>query len=208
MGLLAPNVAVYPYTANQALGNTGHGFSALNSSFKLKGVRSQRNGGSGFWIDGACTADIVSLHTKNNTLDGLTVGGALSSGSIRISGLRSQTNTVHGVNCVLAAHATMTRITDHVISGNSGAQLRIAGVSYGVTGSISAPAVPATTVALTNPFPFDMTVFITGGTMSLVSLDGSGIGVATSPIYLRVRAGGTVTITYTVAPSWSWYVEN
>jgi hypothetical protein len=104
--------------------------------------------------------------------------------------------------------ALLTRIQDIVSSNNTGAAMRIASTSYGVTGSLTPPAVPASTVALTNPFPLDMTVFITGGTMTLVSVDGSGIGIATSPIYLRVRAGGTITITYTVAPSWSWYVEN
>lgn len=68
--------------------------------------------------------------------------------------------------------------------------------------AISTPSVPASTVAQSNPNPFTAKVVITGGTMTNVSVNGvtQGTGAGT---YL-VPAFGTITLTYTVAPTWAW----
>lgn len=68
--------------------------------------------------------------------------------------------------------------------------------------SIAAPAVPATTVAATNTFSSVIAATITGGTLTNVSVNGSTVGT-TAGTYL-VPAGGTISITYSVAPTWTW----
>lgn len=87
----------------------------------------------------------------------------------------------------------------------------VTGEQAGVFGSYStialpqvAPAVPASLTPVTNPAGQAMQVVITGGTMTNVSVNavtaGAGAGTYTVP------AGGFITLTYTVAPTWAWSV--
>lgn len=65
-----------------------------------------------------------------------------------------------------------------------------------------APSVPASGVAANNPFAFPVPVTITGGTVSAVSIN--GVSQPGTSGYFLVPVGGTITITYSVAPIWSW----
>ena len=64
------------------------------------------------------------------------------------------------------------------------------------------PAVPATTVALKNPFWRDATAYVAGGTVTAIVVDGRTLGVTAGPI--SVPTGKTIAITYSVAPTWVW----
>lgn len=71
--------------------------------------------------------------------------------------------------------------------------------------AISTPAVPATTVNATNSngFPVQVVIAANGATISAVTVNGSGVGT-TAGTYV-VPAGGTISISYTVAtPTWAW----
>lgn len=74
---------------------------------------------------------------------------------------------------------------------------------FNPAGPLAAPAVPATTVALANPFPYDCTVFVAGGTVTVIAVGGTATGLTSGSI--RVPAGQTITLTYTVAPTWTWF---
>ena len=80
------------------------------------------------------------------------------------------------------------------ISGNPG---------YNPVGPLTAPGVPATTVAYTNPFGVACAVFITGGTVTAVAIGGTSTGL-TSGMF-RVPAGQTIKLTYSSAPTWTWF---
>lgn len=69
-------------------------------------------------------------------------------------------------------------------------------------GIATAPAVPASTVALKNPFWRDAFVHIAGGTVSAINVDGQALGVTSGMV--MVPTGKSITLTYTVAPSWKW----
>lgn len=76
--------------------------------------------------------------------------------------------------------------------------------------SVTQPAVPASTVAATNTTGVDCTVHIAGGTLTAVTIGGSATGItaaapAGSTHSVRVPAGQTIAITYTVAPTWKWF---
>ena len=71
-----------------------------------------------------------------------------------------------------------------------------------VTGHVTSPSVPATTVALTNPFWRDAMVNVTGGTVTAIAVDGTATGLTSGTFF--VPTGKTITLTYTVAPSWNW----
>src|SRR6266567_376035 len=75
--------------------------------------------------------------------------------------------------------------------------------------AVAQPAVPASTVIATNTSGVDCTVHILAGTLTLVNVGGSSVGVtaaapAGSVHSVRVPAGQTIAITYTAAPTWQW----
>ena len=74
--------------------------------------------------------------------------------------------------------------------------------SPAVPAAVATPSVPASTVAQVNSTGVDVSVVITGGTMTNVSVNGSTVG-AGAGTYV-VPAGGTITMTYSVAPTWVW----
>jgi hypothetical protein len=79
------------------------------------------------------------------------------------------------------------------------------GTGFDSGAGVAAPSVPASLTPVTNTSPMPVTVVITGGTMTNVSIGGvtvgSGAGTYTLP------AGAAITLTYTVAPTWTWTVS-
>jgi hypothetical protein len=72
------------------------------------------------------------------------------------------------------------------------------------TGAVGAPAVPASTVALRNPFWRDALVVVSGGTVSAVSVDGVAQGYTATNFTVVVPSGKSIALTYSVAPTWKW----
>jgi hypothetical protein len=70
------------------------------------------------------------------------------------------------------------------------------------SGAVTTPAVPASTVAVNNPNGFAVQVVITGGTMTAVIVNGTTVGTGAGTY--AVPAAGTISMTYTVAPTWAW----
>lgn len=72
-----------------------------------------------------------------------------------------------------------------------------------ICGAQTAPAVPASTVGLANPFDFACLVTVQGGTVSGVAVDGVGVGIGDGLVV--VPRSSTITLTYAVAPTWKWF---
>lgn len=70
-------------------------------------------------------------------------------------------------------------------------------------GLLNAPAVPTSGTAITNNFNVDVTVYVAGGSVSAIAVEGGATGMTSGPI--RVPAGQTITLTYTAAPGWVWF---
>lgn len=66
----------------------------------------------------------------------------------------------------------------------------------------TAPAVPASTVPQYNNTGSAVVVTVSGGTVTVIAVSGVTTGLTTGAIY--VPAGGTITLTYSVAPTWTW----
>jgi hypothetical protein len=65
------------------------------------------------------------------------------------------------------------------------------------------PTVPASTTPLANPFGVACLVTLRGGTVSVVAVAGVALSVVSALVL--VPAGATITLTYAVAPTWTWY---
>jgi hypothetical protein len=70
------------------------------------------------------------------------------------------------------------------------------------SGHQTSPGVPASTVALVNPFYRDAAVTVSGGTVTVVAVDGTSTGITSGTVF--VPTGKTITLTYSVAPAWVW----
>lgn len=64
------------------------------------------------------------------------------------------------------------------------------------------PTMPATATAVVNTHPYDVNVTITGGTVTHIKVNGTATGVTSGSFV--VPSGGSVSITYSAAPSWVW----
>lgn len=79
------------------------------------------------------------------------------------------------------------------------------GTSFDSGAGVSAPSVPASLTPVTNASPMPITVVITGGTMTNVTIRGVTVGTGAGTYTLP--AGASITLTYTVAPTWTWTVS-
>jgi hypothetical protein len=73
--------------------------------------------------------------------------------------------------------------------------------------AVTTPAVPASTVAQVNNTGQYVDVAVTGGTMtnvSIVNQAGSSTTVGTGAGNYGVMPGGSIVMTYSVAPTWAW----
>jgi hypothetical protein len=71
------------------------------------------------------------------------------------------------------------------------------------SGPLAAPAVPASTTPLTNTLGVAALVTVRGGTVSAIAVDGVTVGTTDGAVV--VPAGSTITLTYSVAPTWTWF---
>jgi hypothetical protein len=69
----------------------------------------------------------------------------------------------------------------------------------------STPAVPSSGTPVTNSSPLPATVVITGGTVSNVVVN--AVSVGTGDGTYTVPAGQSITLTYSVAPTWTWTLQ-
>jgi len=67
-----------------------------------------------------------------------------------------------------------------------------------------APSVPASATAQQNTAWRDAYVIVTGGTVSDITVDGHSTGLTSGMVI--VPSGKTITMTYSVAPTWNWWL--
>lgn len=128
-----------------------------------------------------------------------------------------QNNTNYGIDIAPGAQNVRIRGVDLQFNGESSLRNQAAPGEVSTSscpghnprGFLTSPAVPASDGEITNPFDVDCTVYIDGGTVSSVRLDGTGIysgpGITlTPPLAAVVPVGGKIALTYTVAPTWQW----
>lgn len=86
---------------------------------------------------------------------------------------------------------------------DGGAHVRINSLNQS-RGSVTAPTLPATTVAHRNIFGRDAWVTVAGGTVTGIAVDGVPTGLTSGQVI--VPNGRTITLTYSSAPTWAWWL--
>jgi hypothetical protein len=194
---------------------------------RMVGHKSLRNGLAGFRLSGGsdvsllgCDA-IANSQTTTNTRNGIEIAnGIAAAGSFSIIGCRcgngwQQGSTQSNGISFDAATYNSGLIINNDLRGNANTSLYLNTATgnlqiknnqgYNPVGALTAPAVPATTVAYTNTTGFDVTVIVAGGTVTAIAIGGTATGLTTG--LLRVPANQTITLTYSVAPTWKWFAD-
>lgn len=86
---------------------------------------------------------------------------------------------------------------------DGGANVRLTQIRQS-RGSVTAPAVPATTVAYKNAFGRDAWVTVSGGTVTAIAVDSVTTGLTSGQFI--VPNNRTITLTYSSAPTWAWWL--
>jgi hypothetical protein len=111
-------------------------------------------------------------------------------------------NTINDPDDCLHGEIHFTSIDSFEINGASNVRLIQANQERG---PLTAPAIPATTVALTNPFWVDCSVLVAGGTVTEITIDGIATGLTEG--FFPLRSGGTIALAYSddTGLTWKWW---
>ena len=116
-------------------------------------------------------------------------------------GITNFTEHLKDDNNLLTGEIHLADIYNKVPIVTGGKRIRF--IADGVTrGHATAPSIPASTVALLNPFWRDAAINISGGTVTDILVDGSSTGLTSGTVV--VGTGQTVALVYSAAPSWNW----
>jgi hypothetical protein len=100
--------------------------------------------------------------------------------------------------------AISTPIIDGAVGGTG--TISIVANNYGNrTAKDTAPSVPASGTAQTNLRHKNVDVYIIGGTVSAVAVNGTALPSIPTPVSLT--PGDTITLTYSSAPTWEWWTH-
>lgn len=207
--------------------NSGVGVTIKGSA--LKAVRwyggiVQANAQGGFDIQSGSATDSQHVIADAQILGNGTYGVRVASGvgGVTISRNRMANATNYGTAFSTQTHGISLggshqnlRIFDNDLRDNgtgpltgdpAGAGNRVYNnLGLNPKGVLGPPTVPATTVAYTNTYGYDCTVYVAGGTVTAIAVGGTATGV-TSGMF-RVPAGQSITLTYSSAPTWVWIAD-
>lgn len=90
-----------------------------------------------------------------------------------------------------------------LISASGGSRTSRVGGNIGWIPLAVPPSSMSSGVAVNNPNPFDCTVYVAGGTVSAIEVNGIALtGITSGPV--RVPAGTSLKVTYSAAPTLTW----
>jgi parallel beta-helix repeat protein len=192
--------------------NNGPG--GYGGALNLRGVQNSQISGNTIVNNGH-----GGIGLDNATLHGVDVpcaGNLLAGNIVRDDGRNTDvfngaaTQQGSGIKELAAGQGPNTYV-NNLVSGNGtnwditslGNTLR-GNLNYNPVGRFaSQPAVPASTVPQVNNRNADATVHVTGGTVTGIAIGGQTTGLTTGSI--RVPAGQSITLTYSSAPTWTWF---
>lgn len=174
--------------------------------------------------NGSCDFGRLLIAGANGTVVPYTppdveLGGTIPNPSVPASGTAA-TNTYNNAVQVVVTGGTMTQVLINGVQEGTGAatyQVPAGGtitLIYTVAptwtwtlvpSGVVAPSVPASTTPVTNTSGYNVQVVITGGTMTAVIIGGVTVGAGAGTYQLP--AGANISLTYSVAPTWTWQVQ-
>lgn len=189
-GRAVAEAAAEPFAANESLGNVADGFICnATKRMELTNCHGTYNGGNGLNV----------VPTAADRSDCRVIGGAYDlnlTGGIRFGDLTEARNSFVSRETRAIGNPANNAF---VLAGAGGP----GAFGDGISDVLATPAVPASGVAQTNNFPFDVKVYLWGGAVSFVTIEGANL-ILTSGTFV-VHPGATIAVTYGTLPTWSWW---
>lgn len=160
------------------------------------GFSATANTVDGIWYDNVDDGVIVANTFVSHEDGGARSGVNISSGPGRTALIAANNFSIEGGAAWGTAAVVRTSATTCAIRDN---------VGYNPVGPLTPPAVPLTTVAQTNTFNLDCTVYVTGGTVTDIEIGGTSTGLTSGAF--RVPAGQTIAWVGSGAPTWTWFAD-
>jgi hypothetical protein len=162
---------------------------------------------NGFTVNGCNRFALAGCTARYNTGSGLVLTNNYTSLSGTVDGGSFSDNSQFGISASVGVTTVTFSSTTECLRNTTANMSLPAPVGYtNLHGPLGSPAVPASTAAYANPWPVDALVVIAGGTVTAIQVNGAGamaFGAVVAGSFL-VPAGGSIQITYTVAPAWYW----
>jgi len=175
------------YSSLENLGNGTHGFVNLGSEVEANGCISTHNTQRGMMI--------------NDDLTGAPSGAACRT---IINGGYFGYND-YGISVLTTTQSTSISSTTVFEGNTSGSALYLSSIGSGINDYVlPSPSVPASTVALTNPFPFNVEVVVSTAGVTAVTLDGVSKS-APIPTTFILPPCKTVALTHGGGVTWHWF---
>lgn len=213
---LGEGLVLYGGQGLQVVGNTIEGCApnsagGYGGALDVRGVQQStfannnvvNNGHGGVTLDDA-TINSVTVHTANNTFENNNV----FDDGLNYDELNAHQQQGTGFSETSSAQGPNTYLNNRVFGNGTNWNIQSTGntlarnQNYNPVGKFTAqPAV--STTPYVNILNADATVYVTGGTVSVVSIGGQATGQTAGAF--RVVAGQTITLTYSVAPTWIWF---
>lgn len=169
----------------------------------ISGCRFDGNANVGFWANNVNDVTVIGCSASSNGGSGFYTD-TITSGWVRYIGCTATGNTGYGYECH-GSTSPYVRIRECLASGNTLADAYM-GAASPISGALTAPAMPASGTAYTNIFSVPVTVYIAGGTVTAIAINGTTLTNLTSGT-VRLGPGDTITLTYSAAPAWVWFAE-
>jgi hypothetical protein len=101
------------------------------------------------------------------------------------------------INCTVALAGNPAQ-AGNLISDSSGINFNSSVIS------VTTPSLPASGTAVTNNTGFKVRIFISGGSVNVIAINGTNVGAFTGMLVLLPTE--TIALTYGTAPAWHWLI--
>ena len=213
-------------SATSNASQSGYIFNGVVTDVRLTNCIAYNNKKAGFETFGATPARLGftnCIAVANNVANSANIGGFhFSTGAnVQVYGCLAYNSGSGHQNYGILSNSTLDNFVfqNNSVVGNVTAGMlltQVAGASQWVKdnlgwnprGSITPPAVPGSGSPIFNTSGYDVMVSLIGGTLSgAVQIGGTGVGFTATNVQYRLPVGQSITLTYTVAPTWTWFAE-
>jgi hypothetical protein len=194
------------------------------SLIKIANLDVFNNGTNGISVSG--TSDAISIAHNHFSANGSNTAGSRYEINWSSSG-----NGIASSNIFTTAQGTTTQKVNNVINSTAGNLVvqgnRFEGTGFTTAnifngfpalvlnnpsynnslGNVAAPSITASPATI-NGYAYPVVAYIKGGTVSAIAVNGTatGLTIATGGfVTVMIPAGGSITLTYSVIPTWTWF---
>ena len=156
----------------------------------------------GILINGVSGTPVTGVVIESNFIyPNLFSGGTTQRYAVNLGGFH-QLCSIIGNNVGFAGTQAAWSPSNSRINGFGQSDYVVSNPGFNPVGLLSGPSVGVSGIATTNPWGVPATIYVTGGTVSSIAINGNVTGLTDGMFHLG--PGQSITLTYSSAPTWTW----